>query len=95
MIRDFDIVRARVYAVAPKATPSYRWTGQDGFVRVTDNILRLTAANGLEGWSSTSRRRPRMAALRSRTVRWPTGCIILLLRSWARPRWNAKPSLSA
>jgi L-alanine-DL-glutamate epimerase-like enolase superfamily enzyme len=61
VIRDFDIVRARVYAVAPKATPSYRWTGQDGFVRVTDNILRLTAANGLEGWSSNTSNKPEKA----------------------------------
>ena len=54
MIRDLDIVRARLYAVAPDTTPPYRWTGQDGFVRVTDNILRLTARNGLEGVASNT-----------------------------------------
>ena len=54
MNRDLDIVRIRVYAVAPASTPPYRWTGQDGFVRVTDNILRLTARNGMEGWSSNT-----------------------------------------
>ncbi len=54
MTRDLDIVRARLYAVAPDTTPPYRWTGQDGFVRVTDNILRLTARNGLEGVASNT-----------------------------------------
>ncbi len=54
MNRDLDIVRIRIYAVAPATTPPYRWTGQDGFVRVTDNILRLTSRNGLEGWSSNT-----------------------------------------
>ncbi|MEM7122760.1 MAG: enolase C-terminal domain-like protein [Pseudomonadota bacterium] len=54
MTRDLDIVRARVYAVAPRSTPPYRWSGQDGFVRVTDNILRLTARNGLEGVASNT-----------------------------------------
>ena len=39
MIRDLDIVRARIYAVTPANTPPYRWTGQDGFVRITDNLL--------------------------------------------------------
>ena len=54
MTRDLDIVRARVYAVAPPSTPPYRWTGQDGYVRVTDNIVRLTALNGLEGVASNT-----------------------------------------
>jgi len=54
MNRDLDIVRIRIYAVAPATTPPYRWTGQDGFVRVTDNILRLTARDGTEGWSSNT-----------------------------------------
>ena len=54
MSRDLDIVRIRIYAVAPVTTPPYRWTGQDGFVRVTDNILRLTARNGVEGWASNT-----------------------------------------
>ncbi len=52
--RDLDIVRARAYAVAPANTPPYRWTGQDGFVRVTDNLVRLTARNGLEGVASNT-----------------------------------------
>lgn len=54
MSRDLDVVRARVYAVAPATTPPYRWTGQDGFVRVTDNILRLTTRCGLEGVASNT-----------------------------------------
>ena len=54
MSRDLDIVRIRIYAVAPGTTPPYRWTGQDGFVRVTDNLLRLTARNGPEGWASNT-----------------------------------------
>lgn len=54
MIRDLDIVGVRIYAVAPASTPPYRWTGQDGFVRVTDNLVRLTARNGLEGWASNT-----------------------------------------
>ncbi len=57
--RDLDIVRARIYAVAPASTPPCRWTGQDGYVRITDNILRLTAANGLEGWASNTSNAPR------------------------------------
>jgi len=48
----------RIYATAPATTPPYRWTGQEGFVRVTDNTLRLTAANGLEGWSSNTSHAP-------------------------------------
>ncbi len=58
MNRDLDIVRARIYAVTPPDTPPYRWTGQDGFVRITDNLLRLTAANGLEGWASNTSNAP-------------------------------------
>lgn len=54
MMHDLDIVRVRVYAVLPTSTPPYRWTGQDGFVRVTDNVLRLTARNGLEGVASNT-----------------------------------------
>lgn len=54
MNRDLDIVRVRIYAVAPATTPPYRWTGQDGFVRVTDNLVRLTARNGVEGWASNT-----------------------------------------
>ena len=54
MTHDLDIVRARVYAVVPPSTPPYRWTGLDGYVRVTDNILRLTARNGLEGVASNT-----------------------------------------
>ena len=54
MNRELDIVRVRIYAVAPASTPPYRWTGQDGFVRVTDNLVRLTARNGLEGWASNT-----------------------------------------
>jgi len=52
--RDLDVVRARVYAIAPITTPPYRWTGQDGFVKVTDNILRLTTRSGLEGVASNT-----------------------------------------
>tara|TARA_B100000676_G_scaffold313374_1_gene394009 strand:- start:2236 stop:3384 length:1149 start_codon:yes stop_codon:yes gene_type:complete len=52
--RHLDIVRVRIYAVTPSTTPPCRWTGQDGFRRITDNMLRLTAANGLEGWASNT-----------------------------------------
>ncbi len=45
MSRDLDIVRVRVHAVAPAG---------NGAVPVVDNILRLTAANGLEGWASSA-----------------------------------------
>ena len=61
MSRDLDIVRIRIYAVAPATTPPYRWTGQDGFVRVTDNLLRLTARNGVEGWASNTSNLPEAA----------------------------------
>jgi L-alanine-DL-glutamate epimerase-like enolase superfamily enzyme len=54
MNRDLDIARVRIYAVAPASTPPYRWTGQDGFVRITDNLVRLTARNGMEGWASNT-----------------------------------------
>jgi L-alanine-DL-glutamate epimerase-like enolase superfamily enzyme len=58
MSRDLDLVRVRIYAVAPETTPPYRWTGQDGFVRITDNLVRLTAANGMEGWASNTSNAP-------------------------------------
>jgi len=56
--RDLDIERIRIYAVSPPETPPYRWTGQDRHVRITDNILRLTAANGMEGWASNTSNAP-------------------------------------
>lgn len=53
-MHDLDIVRVRVYAVAPTSTPLYRWSGKDRFVRVTNNIVRLTARCGLEGVASNT-----------------------------------------
>ena len=50
-MNDLDITRLRVYLVAPKVTPPYRWTGTCKPSPVYYNIVRLTTACGIEGAS--------------------------------------------
>ncbi|MFP6808926.1 MAG: mandelate racemase/muconate lactonizing enzyme family protein [Pseudomonadales bacterium] len=50
-MNDLDITRLRVYLVAPKVTPHYRWTGSSKPSPIYYNIVRLTTACGIEGAS--------------------------------------------
>lgn len=49
LMSDLDIVRLRVYAVAPDVTPLYRFTGTDEACTLYYNIVRLTTRGGVEG----------------------------------------------
>ncbi len=48
-MNDLDIVRLRVYVVAPDVTPPYRWTGTSEPSTLYYNIVRLTTREGVEG----------------------------------------------
>ncbi len=48
-MNDLDIVRLRVYVVAPDVTPPYRWTGACEPSPLYYNIVRLTTRGGVEG----------------------------------------------
>jgi L-alanine-DL-glutamate epimerase-like enolase superfamily enzyme len=48
-MNEFDIVRLRVYVVAPDVTPPYRFTGACEPSPLYYNIVRLTTRGGVEG----------------------------------------------
>ena len=48
-MRASDIVRLRVYVVAPGVTPPYRWAGTSLPCKLYYNIVRLTTRAGVEG----------------------------------------------
>ncbi len=48
-MNDLDIVRLRVYVVAPDVTPTYRFAGIDEPCTLYYNIVRLTTRGGVEG----------------------------------------------
>ena len=47
-MNDLDIVRLRVYVVAPDVTPPYRFTGSCEPFTLYYNIVRLTTRGGVE-----------------------------------------------
>ena len=48
-MKDLDIVRLRIYVVAPDVTPPYRFTGTSEPITMHYNIVRLTTRGGVEG----------------------------------------------